>query len=366
MKIVFASFGGRYSDNPRAIAEALAARTASGDDREDGAIPVEALWVADPAHRAGFPAGTATVAAGSAAMVAALEAADVVVSNNHLDVEWERRAGTTYLQTWHGTPLKRLHDDVRWAPEGELVRLDRDVAKWDALLSQNHASTALFRRAFGWDGEVLESGYPRNDVLSSPRADGIRARVRARLGIDEGATVVLYAPTWRDDLARAGGGDVELHLDLDDVARRLGPDHVVLLRLHYLVAQRLAVGDRPGVLDVSAHPDISELYLASDVLVTDYSSAMFDFAVTGRPMVFFAHDLADYSDRLRGLYFDLEAIAPGPVVATSRAVVDALAELPALAGGHAGAYAAFRERFCHLDDGHATDRVLERFFPDRA
>lgn len=353
MRIVYNSFGGRYSDSPRAIHEALVAR----------GRPAEHVWVADPGHAPAFPAGTRTVPAGGPDMVCALESADVVVSNTHLDVEWSKAADTVYLQTWHGTPLKRLHFDVRWAPAGELARLTRDIGRWDALLSPNADSTPLFRQAFGFTGEIVESGYPRNDVLSAPGAGGVRRRVRRELGIADSATVVLYAPTWRDDLARTGAGDFALHLDLDELHRRLGPDHVVLLRLHYLVAQRLVAGDRAGVRDVSGHPDISELYLAADVLVTDYSSTMFDFAVTGRPMVFFAYDLADYRDRLRGFYFDLAAIAPGPVVATSAAVADALADLPAVAARHAPAYAAFRARFGHLEDGHATDRVLQRFFP---
>ncbi len=297
-------------------------------------------------------------------MVAALEQADVVVSNTHLDLDWDKAPGTVYLQTWHGTPLKRIHFDVRWAPEGRLERLTRDVRRWDALLSPNHASTPLLRGAFGYAGEVAEFGYPRNDVLTGLRGDLARRRLRRELEIADSTTIVLYTPTWRDDLVLTEGGEgFSLHLDLDEIHRRLGDDVVVLLRVHYLVSRHLDLSGRPGVVDVSWHPDISELYLAADVMITDYSSTMFDFAVTGKPMIFFTYDLADYRDRLRGLYFDFPSIAPGPLLGTSSEVVDALADLPALVEAHADAYRRFRTRFCHLEDGHATDRVLERFFP---
>jgi CDP-glycerol glycerophosphotransferase len=102
------------------------------------------------------------------------------------------------------------------------------------------------------------------------------------------------------------------------------------------------------------------------VLVTDYSSTMFDFAVTGRPMLFYTYDLADYGDRLRGFYFDLAPEAPGPLLETSAEVFDALRDLPAISARYAERYARFRERFCHLEDGRATERVLARLLAEAA
>jgi CDP-glycerol glycerophosphotransferase len=116
----------------------------------------------------------------------------------------------------------------------------------------------------------------------------------------------------------------------------------------------------PAVRDVSMHPDVSELYLAADVLVTDYSSTMFDFAVTGRPLAFLTYDLADFQHRLRGFYFDLAREAPGPLVDTTSELIDVLRDLEATRTRYAARYARFRERYCHLEDGHATQRVLER------
>src|SRR5690606_4586803 len=158
---------------------------------------------------------------------------------------------------------------------------------------------------------------PRNDALSSPDADVEAKRIRKELGIAEDATVVLYAPTWRDDEAfQQGRPEVSLALDLAELSRRLGPSHVVLARLHPLMAGRTSMPSPSVVRDVSMHPDVRDLYLVADVLVTDYSSAMFDVAITGRPLVFFTYDLEHFRDAVRGFYFDFVPEAPGPLTAT--------------------------------------------------
>jgi CDP-glycerol glycerophosphotransferase len=358
VKVVFTSFRGMYSDSPRTLFEALRAR---GDDNEY-------VWLAQPQRIGDFPAEVETVVFGSPEGQRACESADVVVSNDHLGFDWDKRPGTTYLQTWHGTPLKRIHNDVLWAPEGRLAYLDQDIARWDALLSPNAVSTPLFKRAFGFTGPVHETGYPRNDVLSSPDRDRLRAEVRAELGIADGVTAVLYTPTWRDDLVFAadGGPQATFPLDLGDFASALGEDHVLLLRLHSMVSDRLEFAEGTPIRDVSAYPDIRYLYLAADVLVTDYSSTMFDFAVTGRPIVYFTYDLDYFQNELRGFYFDLAEAAPGPLLGTSDEVLAAIADLGRQPWVPTDRYTRFQETFCSLEDGHATDRVLDLFFPAAA
>ena len=353
MRVVYTSFSGRYSDSPRAVYEALAAR---------GDADVEHTWLSHPDHEHSFPRGTRTVRYGGPECLAALEAADVLVSNDHVPLDWEKQPGSVYLQTWHGTPLKRIHHDVRWAPEGRLERLDADVARWDHLLSPNRASTERLRRAFRFTGPIHETGYPRNDLLSSPARFAVRDAVRAELGITEGSRVVLYTPTWRDDVV-FGGDPFALQLDLADFTRRLGEDHVLLLRLHSMVADRLVLPPGAPVIDVSTYRDVRDLYVAADLLVTDYSSTMFDFAVTGRPILFFTYDLEHYRDELRGFYFDLTAAAPGPLLRTSDELIGAISDIEAVAARHHEAYARFRRTFCHLEDGRATDRVLARVLP---
>lgn len=349
MRIVWYSFHGRYSDNPRALYERLGDRPG-----------IDHVWLAHQEHLAAFPPGATTVDVDGPDAGTTLESADLVVANTHVEVPWTKPAGTTYVQTWHGTPLKRVHRDVLWAPPGRLDRLDRDVACWDLLLSPNPVSTPRLRGAFRYQGEVLESGYPRNDLLSRPDAGEVRAKVRAALGVPQDAQVILYAPTWRDDEVFTGD-DREVPLALDPAALVSGaPGRVVLLRAHNMVTGRSRAVSSPGVVDASYYPDVAELYAAADVLVTDYSSAMFDFAITGRPIVFYAYDLERYHESIRGFYFDLFANPPGPVARTQDELLAVLESLPERVVEHAGSYAAFREQYGALEDGHAGDRVLRR------
>ena len=356
--VFFTSWKGKMcADNPRAIADEL---RRSGDDRQH-------FWaVADWSVPA--PEGATAVLHGTEEYYTALARSRYVISNDDMHYFYRKRDGQVYLQTWHGTPLKRIGFDIE-RPQfasgtAYFTQLANDVAQWDALISPNPFSTPIMRRAFRFEGDIWESGYPRNDVLSRDDSGAIAASVRRRLGLPEGKRVVLYAPTWRDNQYYASGRyRFDLRLDLDRAGQVLGPDYVILIRGHHQMDDDAAAGQRRGfALDVSRYPDVSELFLASDVLVTDYSSAMFDFAVTGRPMIFFTYDLAQYRDELRGFYFDFEAEAPGPLLDTSDEVLAAIGDLAATGTGRSAAYQAFVTKYCPLDDGKAAARVCERLF----
>jgi CDP-glycerol glycerophosphotransferase len=340
--VLFESWHGGYSDNPRAISETLAGREPS----------FERQWATRDAGAAPH----------SRRYLGALGRARYIVTNLSMPDYFRKKRGTTYVQTWHGTPLKRIGHDIerpRFADRAPfLKRLDRDIAQWDVLVSPNRFSTDVFRRAFRYQGRVIETGYPRNDVLSSPEADAIGETARRQVGVPEGARTILYAPTWRDNAAFA------LELDLGRLAAELGGDWFVLLRAHSSVADTVEAGLGAGVANVSRYPDVSDLYLAADVLVTDYSSAMFDFAVTGKPMLFYTYDLAEYRDEVRGFYFDFEREAPGPLLATTAEVCDALRALADVERHYSDGYARFVERFCSLEDGGASERVIDAVFTD--
>ncbi|MCW2603119.1 MAG: CDP-glycerol glycerophosphotransferase [Pseudonocardiales bacterium] len=348
MRVLHQSLQGRYSDNPRALYEQWVAGRA-GDSH---------IWVAKPGCEAEFPVGVATVPNDGPAYVQALDEADIIIASSHIG-PYDKRPEALYVQTWHGTPLKRIHRDAVQHGGKGLNGADRDIARWDLLLSPNSATTPRLRSAFGYGGVMLESGYPRNDVLSSPDAGRIRAAVRAELGVEDSTTLVLYAPTWRDDapspLARPDRFIGGLREGLPDNWR-------VMARLHYYDQALPVPDDESFVIDVSGHPDVAALYLAADVLVTDYSSVMFDFAITGKPMAFFAHDLRHYEDTLRGFYFDYRATMPGPIVDDAPDLAVALQSLVADPSPYAQRYAAFQAQFCHLEDGHAGDRVLQRLW----
>jgi CDP-glycerol glycerophosphotransferase len=357
--VLFISWKGKQcGSNPLGIAEELRRR---GDDREqlwaitDWSVPV--------------PEGGTGVLRGTQEYYEALARSKYLVSNDDMQAPFRKRIGQVYLQTWHGTPLKRIGYDIAnpqfISGTAYFDHLAKDVAQWDLLLSPNPFSTPIFRRAFRYDGEICEYGYPANDLLSRGDTPELAARVRDRLGLPAGKRVVLYAPTWRDNQVYANGRRYrfDMRLDLERAWRELGQDHVFLIRGHHHMADDVPAGLRDGfVVNVTAYPDISELYLVADVLVTDYSSAMFDYAVTGKPMVFFTYDLAEYRDKLRGFYFDFEAEAPGPLVSTSAEVVEALKDIDTVAASYRDAYQRFAARFASLDDGKAGARVCDRLF----
>ncbi|NUR87826.1 MAG: CDP-glycerol glycerophosphotransferase family protein, partial [Nonomuraea sp.] len=351
--VFFDSYTGKqFSDSPKAIHDELVRR----------GLPLELRWnVRD--GQVELPATATPVRMYGAEYYQALARSRFVVTNAHLPVWFRRREGQVVVQTWHGSTLKRIGydiEDVQFARSDYHERLAVEVPQWDYLLSPSPWCTPILRGAFRFGGEVLETGYPRNDVLFDPE---LGAEVRRRLGIPDGKRIVLYAPTWRDDRFHGNGKYVfDLQLDLDRWRERLGEDHVLLIRRHPNIAGRLRVSDPTAVMDVSAYPDVQELYLAADALVTDYSSAMFDFAVTGRPMLFFTYDLEHYRDQLRGFYFDFEAEAPGPLLRTAEDLMDAIEDLDAVAARYAALYESFRARFCPLDDGQAAARVVDTVF----
>jgi CDP-glycerol glycerophosphotransferase len=354
--VVYMSFGGRQcSDSPRAIHAELVRRAA----------PLEHLWaIRDGAATA--PDGARAVRYGSREHYEALARARFVVANDHFPDFFERREDQTCVQTWHGTPLKRIGFDVselRGASR-KLERLwEQQVGNWQHVISPSAFATPILQHAFQLEGELIETGYPRDDVL----ADAGRARaVRERLGIADGVRVVLYAPTLRDHAADRGGTYLlDWQLDIARLHAALGDDTVLLVRRHPYVEQELPPAANGFARDVSAYPDATELLLAADALITDYSSIMADFACTGRPMLFFAYDLDSFREQVRGFYIDYEATVPGPVLRTSEELADALAGLDALQAVHADRYAAFRSRFCEHADGGAAARVVDRVFGEQ-
>jgi CDP-glycerol glycerophosphotransferase len=362
--VLYSCFNGRqYSDSTRAVHEELVRRGTG----------LEQLWVVNDGQ-VELPGSLQAVRLNGKEWHEAVASSRYIVTNHRLGDWFQRHPDQVVLQTWHGTPLKKLGSDVKevhfaYAPGMKKALQSARVGpktpalpEWTHLVSPNAFSTEIFRRAFQYQGEIIEAGYPRNDVMYSPEADAIAAAVRARIGVPAGKKIVLYAPTWRDDQFYGRGRyKADWRIDLDHFARVLGDDHVLLARLHPNVVD--GAPDHPLVYDVSAYPDISELYLISDVMVSDYSSVMFDFANTGRPMLFFTYDLAHYRDKLRGFYFDFEAEAPGPLVESSADLIEALRSVDSVAQSYGRAYEAFTQRFCSLEDGKAAARVVDRVFP---
>jgi CDP-glycerol glycerophosphotransferase len=357
-EVLFESYESRaYADNARAVFEELARRDTG----------LTCRWVVLDGQTE-LPDGLEPVRRHSREHYEALACSRYVVVPNYRPLrDWlTTPQDQVVVQTWHGAPFKKIGFDnergERTSSRDYHDRLLRESARWDYLLSPNPPSTPILRGAFGFDGKMLETGYPRTDIFFRPDRDEIAERVRSRLGLPPGKKVALYAPTMRDDL-RYGGNrfSLDLRLDLEKARIALGDDHVLLVRRHAKVVDTITTADGEFARDVSLWPDVNELLLATDVLITDYSSLMFDFADTGRPMLFFTYDLEDYRDRLRGFYFDVHRV-PGPLLMTSDEVIAGIREAEQLRAEHDPAYRAFVRDFCAWDDGGAAARFVDEVF----
>lgn len=351
--VLFSAYWSRsVSCNPAAI-DAELARLAPGMRR---------VWAvrAENAHL--VPKGVKVVRVGSREYWAAMARAKYLVNNVNFSDAVVKREGQIHVQTHHGTPLKTMGLDQRKYPAStdmDFEKLLERCDRWDYSISSNRFSTVIWERVYPCSYTTLETGYPRNDVLVNATAEDVRA-ARAALGLADGAKVFLYMPTHRE--YQPG---FTPPLDLGRFARELGPDVTVLVRGHYFYggsSPQIAELRRTGrIVDVSGHGRVEDLYLAADALITDYSSAMFDFAVLDRPVISYVPDWDVYS-AVRGTYFDLLQEAPGVVATTQAELLGLLASGEYDSPGTTERRDAFRRRFCEFDDGHAAERVVRRVF----
>lgn len=353
--IIFESFLGKnYSDSPRNIYEYII----------ENNLDYQCIWVFNDKNRK-IPGNAKIVKRFSLAYYYYFAVSKYWINNMRQPLHLVKREGNVFLETWHGTPLKKLVFDMKDVYSAN-PRYKRDFymqsRAWDYLLSPNKYSSEIFRSAFKFDNEMLEYGYPRNDILYSPQKDEIVVRVKKSIGIPEDKKVVLYAPTWRDDdFYEPGKYKFQLQLDLHKMKEILGDEYVVALRMHYFIADDINVEGLDGfAFNLSKYDDIAELYLISDILITDYSSVFFDYANLKRPILFFTYDLDKYRDQLRGFYLDFENEGPGPLLRTSDAVIEAIANIDEVTKEYVGRYDAFYERFCSWHDGKSTEKVVKK------
>ena len=279
-----------------------------------------------------------------------------LVTNYWMSGAFRRRPYQCVQQTWHGTPYKAMGLDRigRGQRPGYAAKVKREVDQWSQLIAQNRYSAEIFAAAYGFENQVLEIGYPRNDVLARPADADVLRTLRAKIGLRPDEFAILYLPTWRED-----NKVVYRALDFERLLTGLGANARLLVRGHANTVRHDSTLEHAGLIDVTLYPDVNDLYLVSDVLITDYSSAMFDYSVTGKPLIFFAPDLDRYAGELRGAYFSLPDYAPGPVLESTDQVIDAVRDLDQVHRTYAKRYAAWQQKFNYLDDGHAAERAVD-------
>ncbi|MGP4095639.1 bifunctional glycosyltransferase/CDP-glycerol:glycerophosphate glycerophosphotransferase [Nonomuraea sp. KM90] len=342
--------GKGYSGSPRAIYEEVRRR----------GLPIEAVWSVAKGRR-NFPSDVRLVRRGSWRYIYTMARAGIWVDSHGFPLDYPKPRGTRYLQTWHGQGIKSIGfdaPDLRGDFDKPRAQWRAAVARWDALVSPSAEFSRVFLPSNGYSGKVYRCGTPRCDALVRAEPSG---EVRRRLEIPPGRQVLLYAPTYRD---RVKGSGQSVRVDLELMADELADDWVVILRTHPVERYSPPEHLRHFVRSAASYPEINDLMLASDALLTDYSSVMCDYALTGKPMLFFVDDWDDYRLSERGVYHDLPAIAPGPCLSTTGDLIAALRELPAVHESYAERYAAFRDLWCADERGDAAARIVADFFEE--
>lgn len=353
--IVFESFGGKnYSDSPKYIYEYM----------QQNYPKLNYIWVFNNPDKNVIIGNAEKVKKGSKEYYDAYSKAKFWVTNARLPLYLNKKENQIYIQTWHGTPLKRLANDMKVVrmPGTTTANYKKnfyaETSRWDYLVSPNRYSTNIFKTAFWMDEErTWEIGYPRNDVLVNRSDDQEYInQIKKDLNLPEGKKVIMYAPTWRDDeFVKKGQYLFDLKINLENLQKELGENYVILLRMHYLIANALDLnGYEDFAIDVSNYSDISELYLISDALITDYSSVMFDFGILKRPQYFFAYDIEKYDKGLRGFYMDYMNDLPGEIITDEFKLAEELKNIDEHKEKYKEKIEKFYEKFCSLEKGQSS------------
>ena len=297
------------------------------------------------------------------------------IVNSILDECITKKKGQVYVQCWHGTPLKRLRYDIEVngavlnTVEEIRKRNDRDASKFDYFISPSKYCTEKFTSAFnlinlGKKDIIIEEGYPRNDSLFNRSKKDID-KIKEKLGIPKDKKVICYLPTFRDNQHTSGVGyTYDLAIDFDSLKKKFGKDYVILFKPHYFIANKIDLSKYKNfVYNVASYDEINDIYLVSDLLITDYSSVFFDYANLNRPVMFYMYDYDDYKNNLRDFYISLDEL-PGPIAKTQKELEDYITNIDKSISKYKKTYEKFNDKYNYLDDGNASERVIRVIFKD--
>ena len=297
------------------------------------------------------------------------------IVNSILDECITKKKGQVYVQCWHGTPLKRLRYDIEVngavlnTVEEIRKRNDRDASKFDYFISPSKYCTEKFTSAFnlialGKKDIIIEEGYPRNDSLFNRSKKDID-KIKDKLGIPKDKKVICYLPTFRDNQHTSGVGyTYDLAIDFDSLKKKFGKDYVILFKPHYFIANKIDLSKYKNfVYNVASYDEINDIYLVSDLLITDYSSVFFDYANLNRPVMFYMYDYDDYKNNLRDFYISLDEL-PGPIAKTQKELEDYITNIDKSISKYKKTYEKFNDKYNYLDDGNASERVIRVIFKD--
>lgn len=344
-KVIFESFSKRtFSDNPKAIYEELAARNAG----------YECIWSLVNT-KTDVGSGGKTVRFESLKYWYHLATAKYIVSNFN-QYRLRKRKGQIVINTMHGVPLKHMGLSAT-KRDVTKEKMKRTFDSWDYFVTPcDYMSNILTGPHYGFKGKFICAGYPRNDVvIAGGKDEDMRQKVRSQLGVPKDKKIILWAPTWRTKKS------FDIKLDLETMRKALGKDYVLVLRAHYLESTYVPKSTyNDFVLNGHNYENVSEMMFAADVLITDYSSIMFDYSLLKRPMIFFVWDYDYYMNEKRGMYFDLRAEFPKLIAQTTQEVVDKIQNTQAIEPD----VVRFHNKFNQYDKGDAASKVCDAIWPD--
>ena len=283
-----------------------------------------------------------------------------------------KKKDQVFIQCWHGTPLKRLGCDIQIEKGNKATELKdihksyiNDAKKYNYFISPSSFATEKFISAFVLDklkkeNIIVEKGYPRNEHLFNYKEEEVE-KIKKKLNIPQDKKVILYAPTFRDNQYQAGRGHTyKLGINLLRLKEELMDEgYIILMRLHYLVSNSIDISQfKNFVYDVSNYEDINDLYIISDMLITDYSSVFFDYANLKRPILFFMYDLEEYKNNIRDFYLDLNEL-PGPIVENEKDLIKNIRNIKDISKKYHDIYIKSNNKYNYLDNGEVTAKVVK-------
>ena len=362
--ILFESFyGNSYSCSPKAIYEYMLT-----DERfKDFTF----VWAFKEPNKYSFDERTILVKSNSRRYYKYLSKSKYWIVNLLINTGVKKKKNQVYVQCWHGTPLKKLRydiekDNILNSVSEVRKRNDLDAIKFDYFISPSKFCTEKFTSAFNLknlnkENIFIEKGYPRNDYLFNYKKSDVK-KIKKELNIPLNKKVILYAPTFRDNQVNENGYTYNVVLDFEKLKKEISDEYVVLFRAHYFIANKFNFDKYNGfVYNVSKYEDINELYIISDLLITDYSSVFFDFANLKRPELFYMYDYDDYKNNLRDFYISLKEL-PGPIVQSEEELIDEIKKIDSYNKKYKIKYENFNKKYNYLDDGNSAKRVVEEIF----
>lgn len=371
--VLFEAFQGRsFSCSPKAIYEYMQGSEQFKD--------YHYVWIFRNTKAYGkFPENTKLVKFDSAESFRYYAKAGTWIVNSRLRDFIKPKSDQRYVQCWHGTPFKKIGCDIEAAGNATSTRQEiydeytNEAKKISLMLSPSPFCTEKLISAFNLkslekENIIIEKGYPRNTPLFTFTNEKVN-RIRSQLSIPNDKKVILYCPTFRDNQFGGDGYKLQLSLDFERLRKNCGDDFIILFRAHYFIADKFDFERFSGyVYNVSDYNDINDLYIISDILITDYSSVFFDFANLKRPMLFYLYDVSEYMTKMRDFYFGT-AMLPGFAAQTQTKLETCLCMvLNDLRSGGNGllkyetALNAFTKKFNPLDGADCTANVVKEIF----